>query len=93
MGYPTFTDPNTGVLYNVANNPCVPNPRGTYTSLNLLIPRLILENCRTMLRLRGGGRILEERLHAAGGVCHDLAQQLTRRQSYHDTRRLKRRGR
>ena len=41
------------------------------------------------LRLTYHGGVLEERLHAAGGVCHDLAQKLTRRQSYHHTQRLR----
>ena len=50
---------------------------------NFLTRKLTLENCRTLLRLRVGEGVFENRLHA-GGARHNLAQILTRKQQNRD---------
>ena len=35
MNYEKFKDSRTGVTYDLACDPCVPNPRGTYTDEKL----------------------------------------------------------
>lgn len=47
---------------------------------NFLATRLILGNCRALLRLRGREEVFGRRLHAGRGVRWNLAQKLTRKQ-------------